>query len=443
MIPGEEQEYPEQIDRPTALQLQMSRVMLTNCRQGNRCTRNDLKDLLRTYSHTKLLNKEDFPCKKKLLDGLPSCIINHADNTDHPYFDKTVEDILLDRELPKSFSDQCLEDLLVNSFSQKNMSSPSNTGDSKIRATNSTLEKCTKHTEISSHSHSISNSSHSNTNHNVANGSSINETMQGGEQGCQNGETWSNRRKTMTNQDSVSSVGLTYYNMRTNSFKKDARKDVWCAVIDQVWIEFLGAPSARGRPLPLMESFPLTLWITLPKAGLEADEEHGIIGKTRHAKGSDSQCNKHKDQGDLVVSDVSHKQGQFENTKSDAGFCSHSKNDIGEQVATNGILECETENPDKESLESASVDRVTSDLHIITKVGGQVHIQISHYQYMFLMRLIETVTNFQNELQSDVEQILQKTQAQKSIGVSIMLQEAEIAMVCLPNKDEFANDDSR
>ena len=38
-------------------------------------------------------------------------------------------------------------------------------------------------------------------------------------------------------------------------------KDVWAMRLDPVWAEFHGTPSAGSRPIPLVDAFPVSLWI--------------------------------------------------------------------------------------------------------------------------------------------------------------------------------------
>ncbi len=40
-------------------------------------------------------------------------------------------------------------------------------------------------------------------------------------------------------------------------------KDVWCVQLDPVWAEFHGTPAIGGgqRPVPLVDAFPITLWL--------------------------------------------------------------------------------------------------------------------------------------------------------------------------------------
>lgn len=43
-------------------------------------------------------------------------------------------------------------------------------------------------------------------------------------------------------------------------------RDVWSVSLEPVWAEFVGAP-ACPRPVPLLDAFPLTLWLTADGGG--------------------------------------------------------------------------------------------------------------------------------------------------------------------------------
>ena len=140
-------------------------------------------------------------------------------------------------------------------------------------------------------------------------------------------------------------MGLTYYNMRTDSFKMDANKDIWCLVVDQFWIEFVGVPSSRNRPVPFVESFPLTLWISRPI--IAAQSKHSIVRPSCQSNFSWEGQRSFSDQSDWSEDDA---------------------------------------------IESRPRP---ADIHVLVKIHAAVHAQINHYQFLFLMRLLETITKYQ------------------------------------------------
>lgn len=61
-----------------------------------------------------------------------------------------------------------------------------------------------------------------------------------------------------------------------------------------------------------------------------------------------------------------------------------------------------------DAIKSESVDDGTADLHVIAHVSNLVSVQIDHYQYLFLLRLSEEMTELATFLSLDANRILQK-----------------------------------
>ena len=185
---------------------------------------------------------------------------------------------------------------------------------------------------------------------------------------------------------SESSAMPTYFNMRTDSLKTDATKDVWCMQLDQLWMEFVGVASSGNRPVPFAESVPVTLWIARP-------------------------C--------LVV------------TPSD-GTTNHI-NTTNKSHATDSV---QTASPDATPQECQ-----VADVHVIVKVDSKLNVQLNHYQLLFLLRLADTLTEQQAEIAADVLAIMHEPPKKSNAVLAIVLRELEFAMVCppLPEVQTFAS----
>lgn len=76
-----------------------------------------------------------------------------------------------------------------------------------------------------------------------------------------------------------------------------------------------------------------------------------------------------------------------------------------------------------ESVDDASHADATADLHVIAHVSNLVSVQIDHYQYLFLLRLSEEMTELATFLSLDSNRILQKVcpiAAHHLFGLSIL-----------------------
>ncbi|ELU09962.1 hypothetical protein CAPTEDRAFT_105822 [Capitella teleta] len=268
ILPAEEDQsnVPE---RPEALQIQISRLMATNCRLDQKASVNELSASLDAFNAAKLYaSRRKFPQKSTDLLNIPDSFCKHANKNDSPYFDKTVESVF----------------------------------------------------------------------------------------------------------------------MRTDSFKLDAAKDVWCVAIDQIWAEFLGLPNTRSRPVPFVESFPIVLWFIRPTPPAPVPPQHWPSSSS------------------------------LSQTEADKAMS-------GQRASTQDIM---TDSDTDLVLPPPAL----ADAHALIRISSRVNVQITHYQYVFLMRLIETLTANNLEMEQDSTFIRQGPAPSASMSISLILSEAEIALIC-------------
>ena len=215
------------------------------------------------------------------------------------------------------------------------------------------------------------------------------------------GDVVQGRRTTLANIRDVPveihGKGTTYYSMSTDSLKLDATKDIWCLVVDQFWMDFVGVPCAHNRPVPFIESFPLTVWIANPLL-TNSPAKPSIHDRRYHDKRSSLEK--------LMNGDVDVKPAT--------------------ETATDAVPF------QKQSSKKSMAQRRTADTHLLIKIGAKISLQLNHYQYVFLMRLIESLTKFSLELKEDTAYILGEPPPQKSMVISVKLREAELALICPP-----------
>ncbi|XP_055899338.1 bridge-like lipid transfer protein family member 3A isoform X3 [Biomphalaria glabrata] len=109
IVPAEEK-VEGQPDRPEAVQIQISKLVVSNLRTEEKMSREDLKKLLDEYKVARLFSQTDFPNE----DGedtyqrlIPSMFLEHALGLDDPYIDRAVH-ILLNQVTQKSPTDSHL-----------------------------------------------------------------------------------------------------------------------------------------------------------------------------------------------------------------------------------------------------------------------------------------------------------------------------------------------
>lgn len=95
------------------------------------------------------------------------------------------------------------------------------------------------------------------------------------------------------------------------------------------------------------------------------------------------------------------------------------------------------------STTSASDDLASADLHVIAHVSNLVSAQIDHYQYLFLLRLAEEMTELSTFLTIDSKRILQNHSENKSIVIGCVVPQVEVTMVMpsqTPGKESSGGD---
>lgn len=95
------------------------------------------------------------------------------------------------------------------------------------------------------------------------------------------------------------------------------------------------------------------------------------------------------------------------------------------------------------STTSASDDIASADLHVIAHVSNLVSVQIDHYQYLFVLRLAEEMTELSTFLTIDSKRILQNHSENKSIVIGCVVPQVEVTMVMpsqTPGKESSGGD---
>lgn len=98
---------------------------------------------------------------------------------------------------------------------------------------------------------------------------------------------------------------------------------------------------------------------------------------------------------------------------------------------------------DSAKVTSSSDDTSSADFHIIAHVSNLVSVQIDHYQYLFLLRLAEELTELTTFLTLDSKRILQDQVEEKSIVIGCVIPQIEVTLVMpspSPGKESTGGD---
>ncbi|XP_046559644.1 LOW QUALITY PROTEIN: UHRF1-binding protein 1-like [Haliotis rubra] len=228
------------------------------------------------------------------------------------------------------------------------------------------------------------------------------------------------------------------HELSTNTLKRDAGCDMWCVLIDQVWLEFLLSLSSKSRPQPFVEAFPLALWICQPHS----------LEKSNCAKDSFKDF-KSSNPGHKGVNEVKSDEGDRDKRPQrlllkqyyscDSDDEGHAKGDEGETAKDGSICDNDKEKP-AVNANNLKEDVQYSDCHVVASVGGKLRIQLNHLQYVLLMRLNESFSKFQTQINSDLSSLGSKDSM--SMCVPLVLPQIEFAAVCpcLINQRCFPDD---
>ena len=235
-------------------------------------------------------------------------------------------------------------------------------------------------------------------------------------------------RKTVPNNtEPVRNVtaGSTYFNMSCDSLKLDGSKDVWCLAVDQLWLEFLGVPRSKGRPVPFVESFPVTAWIAMPLLASQA-KNHGCDRNEASQNGMPSIGDSHRPH------DSTYEHCPSTHTEQSG----NNQQQICDNRSPRGASESVANHNHVSALEQKAAPQKTkpslADIHVMVKIGAKVSCQLNHYQYLFLMRLTESLSRTSLEIQEDTVNILGQTPQSKTISLAVKLSEAELAIMFPP-----------
>lgn len=120
-----------------------------------------------------------------------------------------------------------------------------------------------------------------------------------------------------------------------------------------------------------------------------------------------------------------------------------SGNSDSESTTINAALSKRLFEGNESSLTATSDNIASADLHIIAHVANLVSFQIDHYQYLFLLRLAEEMTELSTFLSLDAKRIMQSNANNKSIVIGCVIPQVEVTLVMpsqTPGKESSGGD---
>ncbi|XP_006816227.1 bridge-like lipid transfer protein family member 3B [Saccoglossus kowalevskii] len=287
--------------------------------------------------------------------------------------------------------------------------------------------------------------------------------------------------------------------LHSKSFATYASEDIWCVNFDQVWLEFLGAESTKGRPVSLLEAIPLSIWVCFPKNSKSYREKSN---KAKIANPGDTILSKHSITAIQEMDRVQRRKLLHEYYKSKSSTESSMDSSIAspeasaaypfsrsqsDSVFLNSLTEREPDPRDcysdskgsppppryvhystsTDSSSSTFADFLTgpetnvhggeqeeepsaaddseesyiADRCIIVHSDSKARFMLNHYQLLFLLRLIDSFSAMMVVLEEDYVMFFKQPSQVKSMMISLRLQQVELTLLMPPlpdvGEDEF------
>ncbi|XP_056604961.1 UHRF1-binding protein 1-like isoform X1 [Triplophysa dalaica] len=215
--------------------------------------------------------------------------------------------------------------------------------------------------------------------------------------------------------------GFAPLSLSANALKTPAATDLWAIHFSQFWVDYEGSRSGRGRPTPCVDSFPLTLWVCQPARYAQHNEwlKSGAgSGKLTRSESAE------------MANRLQRKKLLKEYYTTDASGSSTPSNGLHKPHSLDGLC-----SHTSSSLTSPTSSASKVDMQVLVHVQKHLSAQVSHGQYVFLLRLQNAVKSLQRTLQQDLEQFGSKRQGTGqplSACIGVLMKSAEVALLLKP-----------
>uniref|UniRef100_A0AAY4D6Y5 Chorein N-terminal domain-containing protein n=1 Tax=Denticeps clupeoides TaxID=299321 RepID=A0AAY4D6Y5_9TELE len=221
--------------------------------------------------------------------------------------------------------------------------------------------------------------------------------------------------------------GLVPASLTADALKMPAASDLWALHFSQFWVDYEGMSSGRGRPIPFVDSFPLTLWMCQPARHLQ--HRHRVTG------GVSTTLQRSESADATAAARLQRKKLLKEYYSTEASLGNAPNNGLHKPCSL-------------DSLGSLGPSPSSSSSSILVHVQKHLSVQMTHLQYVFLLRLQHCMKELQLTLQQDLQQPAGDRSTQRtstshrtepfSACVGILVKSAEVALLLKPVPDGTA-----
>ncbi|PKU30229.1 uhrf1-binding protein hypothetical protein [Limosa lapponica baueri] len=203
--------------------------------------------------------------------------------------------------------------------------------------------------------------------------------------------------------------------------KTSASEDLWSMNFTELFLDFEGAESSKGRALSFIDPFPLSIWACLPKRWGQAQisKRQELAASELKIKPSASFSNHSKNEN------LSREHGVCQRSKTDQDLKNISK--VPETMDVLGESDCEVDDGvDEKELEASA------DIHVLVSSSVHVKVRLNHYQYLVLLRMKEVLQTLQEQLAQDTQEVTGSPLDPMSACVGAVFHSAEVALLMNP-----------
>ncbi|XP_066524043.1 UHRF1-binding protein 1-like [Hoplias malabaricus] len=209
--------------------------------------------------------------------------------------------------------------------------------------------------------------------------------------------------------------GLAPPSLSTHALKIPSATDLWALHFSQFWVDYEG----RGRPTPCVDSFPLTIWVCRPSCHAQHQRRLKAAALPRSESASRLQRKK------LLK----------EYYSSEASTNNSFSNGLHKPRSLDSLNSPTPPSLSFSSTSSSSGDE-EADLQVLVHAQKPLSAQVSHNQYVFLLRLQQAVKSLQRTFQQDLEKhgskLREGTGRPFGASIGLLMRSAEVSLLLKP-----------
>ncbi|XP_067913174.1 bridge-like lipid transfer protein family member 3A isoform X2 [Heterodontus francisci] len=203
----------------------------------------------------------------------------------------------------------------------------------------------------------------------------------------------------------------TQKNRAYDVLKTSSATDIWSLHFSQLWLDFEGMESSKGKALSFVDAFPLSIWVSQPTKFQKCMESssHSVSECTTDLE----DCN----------SSLDHKLNMLS--------CTESRTEPN-FIGTGTLGSSKEIDAQQGKVNESTQDDSEADMHVLVYSTAHIKAHMNHYHYLVLLRLKECLIELQEDLSQDMERLTKNPVKSGSTCIGLLIKSAEIALLLHP-----------